>query len=60
MSLVENIVNNIMSKYGIERQDIDKVKKIIDKIKFTKRDGDNYMIIDIGDGIELSIKQDKV
>lgn len=60
MSLVENIVNNIMSKYGIERQDIDKVKKIIDKIKFTKRDGDNYMIIDIGDGIELSIRQDKV
>ena len=60
MSLVENIVDNIISRYGIERQDIDKVKKIIDKIKFTKRDGDNYMIIDIGDGIELSIRQDKV
>jgi ethanolamine ammonia-lyase large subunit len=59
MSLVENIVDNIMSKYGIERQDIEKAKKMIDKIKFTKRNGDNYMIIDIGDGIELSIKQDK-
>ena len=59
MSLVENIVDNIMSKFGIERQDIEKAKKMIDKIKFTKRNGDNYMIIDIGDGIELSIKQDK-
>ena len=59
MSLVENIVDNIMEKYGIERQDIDKAKRIIDKIRFTKRDGNNYMIIDIGDGIELSIKQEK-
>lgn len=59
MSLVENIVDNIMEKYGIEREDIDKAKRIIDKIRFTKRDGNNYMIIDIGDGIELSIKQEK-
>ena len=41
------------------REDIDKAKRIIDKIRFTKRDGNNYMIIDIGDGIELSIKQEK-
>ena len=33
MSLVENIVDNIMSKYGIERQDIEKAKKMIDKMK---------------------------
>lgn len=59
MSLVESIVDNIMEKYGIEREDIDKAKRIIDKIRFTKRDGNNYMIIDIGDGIELSIKQEK-
>lgn len=46
-----------MDKYGIEQKDIDKAKRIMDKVKFVKRDGENYMVIDIGDGIELSIKQ---
>jgi len=42
-----------------KKEDIDKVKKILDKVKFTKRDGKDVMLIEIGEGIELSIVQKK-
>ncbi len=57
MSLIDGILESVLKKYGIEKTDIDKAKRIMDKIKFTKRNGENYLIIDIGDGVELSIKQ---
>jgi len=57
MSLIDVLLDKVMDKYGIEQKDIDKAKRIMDKVKFVKRDGENYMVIDIGDGIELSIKQ---
>ena len=57
MSLIDGILESVLKKYGIEKTDIDKAKKVMDKIKFTKRNGENYLIIDIGDGVELSIKQ---
>jgi|TARA_B100000085_G_scaffold278281_2_gene299874 ethanolamine ammonia-lyase large subunit len=57
MSLIDGILESVLKKYGIEKTDIDKAKRVMDKIKFTKRNGENYLIIDIGDGVELSIKQ---
>lgn len=57
MSLIDVLLDKVMDKYGIEQKDIDKAKRMMDKVKFVKRDGENYMVIDIGDGIELSIKQ---
>jgi|TARA_B100002019_G_scaffold290683_1_gene308930 ethanolamine ammonia-lyase large subunit len=57
MSLIDMLLDKVMDKYGIEQKDIDKAKRMMDKVKFVKRDGENYMVIDIGDGIELSIKQ---
>ncbi len=57
MSLLDILLDKVMDKYCIEQKDIDKAKRMMDKVKFVKRDGENYMIIDIGDGIELSIKQ---
>ena len=57
MSLLDILLDKVMDKYDIEQKDIDKAKRMMDKVKFVKRDGENYMIIDIGDGIELSIKQ---
>jgi ethanolamine ammonia-lyase large subunit len=57
MSLIDVLLDKVMDKYGIEQKDIDKAKRIMDKVKFVKRNGENYMVIDIGDGIELSIKQ---
>ena len=57
MSLIDMLLDKVMDKYGIEQKDIDKAKRMMDKVKFVKRNGENYMVIDIGDGIELSIKQ---
>tara|TARA_B100001094_G_C18191838_1_gene807830 strand:+ start:3319 stop:3498 length:180 start_codon:yes stop_codon:yes gene_type:complete len=55
--ILDRLIESVMDKYGIETEDIEKVKKIIRKVRFTKRNGDDYMIIDIGEGVELSIKQ---
>ena len=59
MSLLNGILEKVLDKYGIEGKDIDKVKKFLDKVKFTKIEGEDYMLIDIGDGVELKIKQKK-
>ena len=57
--ILERIVDLLTDKYDIEKEDIDKVKKILDKVKFTKRDGKDVMLVEIGEGIELSIVQKK-
>ena len=57
MSLIDVLLDKVMDKYGIEQKDIDKAKRMMDKVKFVKCNGENYLVIDIGDGIELSIKQ---
>tara|TARA_R100000742_G_C4261338_1_gene79113 strand:+ start:125 stop:304 length:180 start_codon:yes stop_codon:yes gene_type:complete len=55
--IIDRLIESVMDKYGIETEDIEKIKKIIRKVRFTKRNGEDYMIIDIGEGVELSIKQ---
>jgi len=55
--IVNKILDILLDKYDIEKEDIDKVKKMLDKVTFTKRDGKNVMLITIGEGVELSIIQ---
>lgn len=55
--ILEKIVDILTKKYDIKKEDVEKVKKILDKVKFTKRDGKDVMVIDIGEGIELTIVQ---
>ena len=55
--IVNKILDILLDKYDIEKEDVDKVKKMLDKVSFTKRDGKNVMVISIGEGIELSIVQ---
>ena len=59
MSILDSILNKVLDKYDIDDKDIAKVKRFLDKVKFTKIDGEDYMLIEIGDGIELKIKQKK-
>lgn len=51
------IIQAVADHYGIKDEQVDKVKKLIDNIEFTKKDGDDVILIKIGDGIELTIKQ---
>tara|TARA_B100000073_G_scaffold202675_1_gene167921 strand:- start:214 stop:393 length:180 start_codon:yes stop_codon:yes gene_type:complete len=55
--IINKILDVLLEKYDIEEEDVDKVKKILDKVSFTKRDGKNVMVIEIGEGIELTIVQ---
>ena len=55
--IINKILDVLLEKYDIEQEDVDKVKKILDKVTFTKRDGKNVMLITIGEGVELSIIQ---
>ena len=55
--IINKILDVLLDKYDIEEEDVDKVKKILDKVSFTKRDGKNVMLITIGEGVELSIVQ---
>lgn len=55
--IINKILDVLLEKYDIEQEDVDKVKKILDKVTFTKRDGKNVMLITIGEGVELSIVQ---
>lgn len=55
--IVNKILDILLDKYDIEKEDVDKVKKMLDKVTFTKRDGKDVMVISIGEGIELSIVQ---
>ena len=55
--MIDGIIKNVLSRLGIEEKDVEKVKKILNKVEFTKRDGKDVMVIDIGDGIELTIVQ---
>jgi len=51
------IIQAVADHYGIKDEQVDKVKKLIDNIEFTKKDGDDVILIKVGDGIELTIKQ---
>lgn len=55
--IINKILDVLLEKYDIEKEDVDKVKKMLDKVTFTKRDGKDVMVISIGEGIELSIVQ---
>ena len=55
--IINKILDVLLDKYDIEEQHVDKVKRILDKVTFTKRDGKNVMVIEIGEGIELTIVQ---
>ena len=57
MSISDTILAAIMQKLGIEQDDIDKSKEILDMVTFTKEDGKEIIIIEVGENIEIKIKR---
>ena len=55
MSIADTILASIMKKTGIEQDDIDKAKEILDMITFTKEDGKEIIVIEVGKNIEIKI-----
>jgi hypothetical protein len=55
MSIADTILASIMEKVGIAQGDIDKAKEILDMITFTKEDGKEIIVIEVGKNIEIKI-----
>lgn len=55
--MIDQILKGLLNRVGIEEKDIDKAKEILNKIEFTVKDGKKVMVINIGDGVELTIVQ---
>lgn len=55
MSIADKIIANIMERLGISQDDIDKTKEILDMITFTKEDGKEIILIEVGENIEIKI-----
>jgi|TARA_Y100001938_G_scaffold146689_1_gene226094 hypothetical protein len=55
MGISETIIGKIMEKIDVNQEDIDKATEILDMISFTKQDGKDVILINIGDNVEIKI-----
>lgn len=57
MSISEAIIGTILEKINVGQEDIDKATEILDMISFTKENGQDIILINIGDNLEIKIKK---
>ena len=57
MGITDSIINTVLDKLEIDRDQIEKAKEIINMINFTKEDGKDVIIVDIGHNIQIKIIQ---
>ncbi len=55
--IMDKVIEAVMDHFGITNMDVEKVKKIIGKVEFTKQDGQDVMIVHVGKGIWVTIVQ---
>ena len=57
MGIAETIIGKVLDRLNVEQKDIDKATEILDMISFTKENGDDVIIIDVGDNVQIKIKK---
>tara|TARA_Y100001973_G_C5062634_1_gene263487 strand:+ start:377 stop:550 length:174 start_codon:yes stop_codon:yes gene_type:complete len=57
MGITETIIGTILDRLNVEQKDIDKATEILDMISFTKEDGKDVILIEVGDNVEIKIKK---
>ena len=57
MGISETIIETILDRINVEQTDIDKATEILDMISFTKEKGDDVIIIEVGDNVQIKIKK---
>lgn len=55
MGITETIIGTIMEKLNVEQKDIDKATEILDMVSFTKENGKDIILIEIGDNVQIRI-----
>ena len=53
--VTDNLIAKVLDNLGIDRDQVEKVKRMIDMTEFTKIDGDSILIVKIGGNIEVRI-----
>lgn len=57
MGITETIIGSILEQLDIEQKDIDKATTILDMISFTKENGRDVIIVQIGDNVQIKINR---
>lgn len=57
MGITDKIVESILEHVNVEQKDIDKATEILDMISFTKENGKDVIIVQIGDNVEIKIRK---
>ena len=57
MGITETIIGNVLDRLNVEQKDIDKATEILDMISFTKENGQDVIIIEVGDNVQIKIKK---
>ena len=53
MGIKETIVESILDEMGVTQEDIDKATTILDMLSFTKEDGRDVIIVQIGEIVQI-------
>ena len=57
MGITESIIGTVLERLNVDQKDIDKATEILDMISFTKEDGQDIILINVGDNLEIKIKK---
>tara|TARA_B100001939_G_scaffold125856_1_gene109075 strand:- start:656 stop:829 length:174 start_codon:yes stop_codon:yes gene_type:complete len=55
MGITDKILESVLERINIEQRDIDKATAILDMISFTKENGKDIILIQVGDNVEIKI-----
>jgi hypothetical protein len=55
MGITDKILESVLEHINIEQTDIDKATSILDMISFTKENGKDIILIQVGDNVEIKI-----
>ena len=56
-AISDMIIDTLLAKFGINTSHIDKVKEILDMVEFTLVDGEEIILIEVGDNVQIKIKK---
>ncbi len=57
MGIKETIVESILDEMGVTQEDIDKATTILDMLSFTKEDGQDVIIVQIGENVQIKLNR---
>lgn len=55
MGVTESIIGTILDKLNIDQEDIDKATEILDMVTFTKENGKDIILVQVGDNVQIKI-----